>query len=285
MTSHALYLDDSGTKDYSPTDTYLKGEGHTRYFVFAGILATQDAASQLAQALKITKRRASGGVDFELKSNWLRMPHERKRRYLVPHKLTDAELTQLVDDVYDEVLKAEVELLACVVDKVHMREDYGEKAYYPPALAYEALAQRVQNSLGGKGTCQVFMDDMTGKNPKGNAHKKNLIQHHARLRIHGSTLRRAHMTLDSLGDLRFLSSAISELIQVADLVAYNVYRQFVEHGEEWERIAPTLPAYNYFDRLAPMFRRGPNNRVQGYGIVKMPLRRRIPWAADVAPKS
>lgn len=277
MVPYAFYVDDSGTKDYSATG--YGDSGPTRYFVFAGVLATQDAASQLAQRLSEHKKRATGGRGLELKSNWLRMPQERQRRYLKPLGLSETQLTELVDEVYRLVLEAELELLACVVDKQHMEETYGDRAYYPPAVAYEALVQRLQNGLGGKGTCQVFIDDMTGKNPKGNEHKANLVKHHARLRQHGSRLVRPTMKIDVLGDLKFQSSARSELIQVADLVAYNVYRQFVMHGEDWERVTDVLPAYSYFDRLGPKFRRGPNNRVQGYGIAKVPMRRRVPWVA------
>ncbi|MBW7929610.1 MAG: DUF3800 domain-containing protein, partial [Fimbriimonadaceae bacterium] len=274
---YAFYLDDSGTKDYSPSG--YPGSGPTRYFVFAGLLATQDASSQLSQRLRDLKRTISPRP-IEIKSNWLRMPNERTHRYLNPLGLTEAGLRQFVDNVYDLVLQAEIELLACVVDKQHMIERYGEgRAYYPPAVAYEALVQRVQNALVGKGRCQVFIDDMTGKNPKGNEHKANLIAHHTRLRKHGSRMGGRTITIDVLGDLRFQSSARSELIQVADLVAYNVYRQFIEHGEDWERVAPELPTYSYFERLAPKFRSGPGKRVQGYGIVKMPLRKRVPWAS------
>lgn len=273
--THVLYIDDSGTKDYSKTGY---ASGPTRYFVFAGVLATQDAASQLAQRLIDVKKRASGGVNFELKSNWLRMPHERKRRYLDYHAITEDELVGVVDSVYEAILQADVELLACVVDKQHMTENYGDKAYYPPAAAYEALIQRLQNSLKGVGTCQVFIDDMTGKNPKGNEHKANLIRHHASLRKHGSKMMRPPMSIDVLGDLKFQSSARSELIQVADLVAYNVFRQFVDHGEDWERVSQHLPAYEHFERLGSKFRRGPNNRVQGYGVVKIPMRKRVPWS-------
>lgn len=280
MATHAMYIDDSGTKDYSPTGTYLPDQGPTRYFVFAGVLATLDSASQLAQAVKSAKRSIVGEKEPELKSNWLRMPHERERRYLSAFGITDDELDKLVDAVYKQVLAADIELIACVVDKAHMVERYGDKAFYPPAAAYETLTQRLQNRLKGHGTCQVFVDDMTGKNPKGNEHKKLLTRHHERLRKYGSKMMGPTMRMDSLGDLRFQSSARSELIQVADLVAYNVYRQFVDYGEEWERNASQLPAYSYFNRLASKFRKGPNSRVQGYGIVKMPLFHRVKWAAS-----
>ena len=79
---------------------------------------------------------------------------------------------------------------------------------------------------------------------------------------------------------RFVDSAGSDMVQVADLAAYNVFRQFRDYGEQWETSGgpgTKLPMYGYFDRLTPKFRQGPDNRVQGFGIVKFPLRKRVLW--------
>jgi hypothetical protein len=68
------------------------------------------------------------------------------------------------------------------------------------------------------------------------------------------------------------------LLQVADVVAYNVYRQFREYGEEWEtRGLPVLPSYEWFSRLLEKFRKGPNGRIQGFGVAKIPLRTQVRW--------
>jgi len=79
------------------------------------------------------------------------------------------------------------------------------------------------------------------------------------------------------GDVRFEDSAHSELIQVADIVAYNVFRQFTDYGDEWEMHGlSALPTYEPFERLSTKFRKGAHGRIQGYGVVKVPLRNRIP---------
>lgn len=274
MPTHVIYIDDSGTKDYSDTGY---ATGPTRYFVFAGILTTLDVASQMAQRLKAGKMRLAGSPTIELKSNWLRMPHERARRYLTPFGMSDHDLDQLVDLAYDIILESDIKLIAAVVDKEHMQDSYGENAYYPPAVSYEGLAQRLQKELEGKGRCQVIIDDMTGKNPKGNEHKRNLQRHHATLRKNGSRLRGTTMSMDVLADLKFFSSANTELLQLADLVAYNVYRQFFDHGEDWESGSGTLPMYSQFNRIVGKFRSSESGRVQGYGIVKFPMLKRVLW--------
>src|SRR4030095_16884974 len=101
------------------------------------------------------------------------------------------------------------------------------------------------------------------------------------MRNRGSALIKGFTFTALRGDIRFVNSAQSELIQVADVAAYNVFRQFKDHGEAWEqRDLGTLPTYAYFARLLKKFRADRNGRIQGYGVVKMPRRGRVPWRRD-----
>lgn len=76
-----------------------------------------------------------------------------------------------------------------------------------------------------------------------------------------------------------MNSSHSDLVQVADLAAYNVHRQFRDFGEEWELGGDQqrLPTYPYFQRIIGKFRTGDGGRVQGYGIAKVPLINRVVW--------
>jgi hypothetical protein len=86
------------------------------------------------------------------------------------------------------------------------------------------------------------------------------------------------MKFDRIGTQRFVNSAISHLVQISDLAAYNVHRQFNQYGEDWERPgAGPLNMYPYFREISGKFRMDVNDRVQGYGIVKFPLRERVLW--------
>ena len=38
-----------------------------------------------------------------------------------------------------------------------------------------------------------------------------------------------------------------------------------------------LPLYEHFARIAGKFYRGSNGRIQGFGVVKFPLRNRVKW--------
>lgn len=279
--THVLYVDDSGTKEYSPDGVY--GSGNTRYFVFGGPLLRVEDAKRLTTDLRALKRRTFQTDTVEVKSNWLRMENERKSRYLQKFGLSETELTLFVNHYYQIIVESELTLIACVVDKVHMREDYGDRAWYPPAAAYEMLLQRAHSEVADcrpsdSGRCfSVVVDDMSGATPKGHQYRDNLRRHHGQLKKTGSTLWKG-FTFERLRDLRFVDSRLSELLQVADVIAYNVFRQFRQHGEQWEtRGLPVLPTYDWFLRIAQKFRKGPDGRIQGFGVGKIPIRTRVPW--------
>ena len=280
--SHRLFIDDSGTKEYSPTGIY--DTGNTRYFVLGGVLTSIETSREITRELQAIKRIHFGTEEVEIKSNWLRIPKERKKRYLVPYGVTESGVRQFVEDYYSKLSALDFVLIASVVDKKHMEEDY-TKPWYAPAVAYELMIQRAQREMEGKGFFSVEIDNMTGATPRHRQYSDNLRQQHARMRQHGSSLQRGMVFDRLLGNLRFVDSAHSELVQVADIAAYNVFRQFGEYGEEWERARSepqsstplTLPTYEYFRTLGTKFRASPTGRIQGYGVVKMPLRNRIQW--------
>lgn len=278
--THLLYVDDSGTKEYSPTRDYDTG-GNTRHFVFAGAFLTRNEARRITEQLRSLKRAVFKTENVEIKSNWLRLRLERQARFLRKFGLSEADLSSFVERYYGTILTSDLVLIGCVVDKVHMQEQYGDNAWYPAAAAYELLVQRAHQEIIGCGPGErcfsVIVDDMTGATPNGNQYRENLRRHHRQLKGSGSRLWPG-LTFEHLRDLRFVNSRNSEMVQLVDLVAYNVYRQFREYGEEWETAGlKTLPTYDWFRRIVPKFRTGPNGRIQGYGVGKIPLLKRVRW--------
>lgn len=151
--------------------------------------------------------------------------------------------------------------------------------YYPPATAYDAILCRVQKEVTQRDRIAVIIDDTTGATPKGNHYKDLLNKQHSSLKQSGSRLWKGFV-FPSIGSLRFVNSANSHLIQVADLCAYNVYRQFIEYGPDWEKPGPDgkLPMYEHFERIHRKFRCGPKGIVQGYGLVKIPETVKVGWS-------
>jgi len=278
---YLLFVDDSGNREYDRARNYTDS-GRTRHFVYGSILGEADALSRFATRLQELKVATFGTADVEVKSTWLRIPKEREARYLTRFGITDDALTLFTDGCYEVIRRAPIELLAVVIDKLHMQEEY-PAPYYPPTVAYEYLLQRAAQALPADATLAVTVDDISGKTPKHNEYKELLRRHHEQLRQRGSR----HQPRISFACLRtpvrFMLSQHSDLIQAADIVAYNVYRQFRDHGDDWEQQGPqgrTLPMYPYFSRISSKFRRHPSGRVQGFGIVKVPLRQRVHWAVS-----
>lgn len=275
--THTIYIDDSGTKEYAVSPDLYETTGKSRYFVFGGVLISNIEASKLAQKIKDEKLNCFGVSNVEIKSTWLRIPDQKERRYLNPYSITDEMLTEFVKKYYSIIANADLQLIAAVVDKVHTQEDYPEP-WYAPTIAYELLMQRVVQAFSVSNCVRVAIDDMTGKTPKRNDYKINLQRHHEKLRQHGSSLQKGINFGPLSPNIKFVNSANSHLIQVADVISYNVYRQFKEHGDAWETTGQRLlPSYEWFSRIGRKFRQGPNQRIQGYGIVKFPMRKRVAW--------
>lgn len=127
--THVLYVDDSGTKEYSPSGAY--GPGNTRYFVFGGLFLARGEARRLSTSIQAIKVETFGTENVEIKSNWLRLRDERERRYLRKFGLADLQLNHFVEKYYQALLDSESMLMACVVDKVHMREDLWRPGLVP----------------------------------------------------------------------------------------------------------------------------------------------------------
>jgi hypothetical protein len=278
MAQFQLFIDDSGTREYDPARNYTTS-GRSRYFVYGAILLEQRDGSLFVTRLRELKRVTFGTADVEIKSNWLRIGTERKNRYLEGYRVADSQLTQFTDDYYTLLVNAPLKLLGAVVDKLHMQERYGAKAWYAPTVAYEVLLQRAVQAVGLQDALSVTVDDIGGKTPKHHAYKDLLAEHHRSLVVRGSRLQKS-ISFSCLRDsVRFMNSEHSDLLQAADLVSYNVYRQFRDYGDEWERgdTPRTLPTYPYFNRIAGKFHTDANGRVQGFGIVKFPLINRVVW--------
>jgi hypothetical protein len=284
--SYQVYIDDSGTKEYADSPTaYSNRGGKSRYFVFGGVLVQTEKAKALSSRIIDLKRMFFGTERIEIKANWLNFPEKRRAKYLNPFAMDEEFLDEFVELFYDAITTSTLTLFASVIDKIHMQETY-KSLWYTPAAAYEILLQRIVQHITTPRSISVIIDDMNGATPKGNQYRKNLEAHHAKLLRFGSRLPPRIDFSPLRPNLRFFDSAYSQILQVSDTVAYNVYRQFVLHGEAWEEAKygedgkAFLPMYDQFERIAGKFYRAANGRLQGFGLVKLPMRKRITWGDD-----
>src|SRR5215210_5403316 len=104
MPTHVLYIDDSGTKEYADTpEEYASRRGKSRFFVFCGALLSTGDAGHLTNKIVELKLDIFGEETVEIKSNWIRIPHERKRHYLDPFGLNEAQLDDFINRYYEAV--------------------------------------------------------------------------------------------------------------------------------------------------------------------------------------
>ena len=275
---YRLYVDDSGNREYDKDLNYTTS-GRERHFVYGAILLTEANESRLIARFRDLKKATFGRPDIEIKSNWLRIPAERKKRYLDPFGLSDTQLSDFSNACYELIREHELELIAVAVDKLHMQETYAppRQPWQAPTAAYEFLMQRVVQAVPKDSTVEVVVDDIGGKNDKDKEYRDMLADHHEKLRKSGSSLQSKLSFACLSGPVRFRASEHTDLIQLADLVAYCIFRQFREYPDAWEADTPKLTTYPYLGRIFRKFRCGPGNRVQGFGIVKVPMLRRIHW--------
>jgi len=269
------YIDDSGEKEYGPATG--------RYFTYAA--AVVDSAKEEAVNAEIIdlKRFYFGTSNVEIKSNWLRLPKERQRRYISKFPISDTKLTDFTESLYSWISEAPITLLASVVDKSQMQERYGTKAWHPSATAYQFLLQRYELHLSmtcapsrfhDRRNCSikgyVTIDNMDGASPAANQWRDLLRTQHRTLKKRGCQL--TQLKFDHLAeDVRFGDSARFHLLQVADLAAYNIMRQFRNYGESWDNPSTKqLPLYPYLEKILNKFMHNGSGRYAGWGIVKWP---------------
>lgn len=267
--THQLYIDDSGQRDYAkPGKAYdLR---LTRYFVFGGVLLRVSEAARLAGEIRSLKMDAFSSDDVEVKSSWLRRGDLRMKKYLIPYGISDERLTRFTFDFYDAAGSADLKLIASVVDKELMTERYGRgKEWHTSAAAYEPLVQRVQMEVADGDRVSVFIDRLSGKTKAGNEYEVNLRNHHKRLSAEGSRV--VQMPVKCLHSLpKFIDSRESHLVQVSDIVAYNVLRQVRDHGNTWEQTVKDSEMYPWLRRIIGKFRCSSWGKIQGYGVVPFP---------------
>jgi hypothetical protein len=263
------FLDESGQREY--------GRETDRYYVVAGVIAVRFLADRYDAELSGIKRLFFGDPSVELKSNWLRQPHERKKRYIDPYGITKARVKEFTDAFYEWLLKTKLRVIAGVVDKHQMQKVYPHP-HYPSAVGYNIFLQRYQQFLRKrKAKGLVTWDQMTGKSPAGNEWKRLLSQQHRKLLRYGCPYTQSRFTCieERLG---FVDSSVSGLIQIADLAAYNVFRQFKDNGSTWDNPrARKLPLYSFFGRMLPRFDYDASHVLAGYGVAKMPCKFRHQW--------
>lgn len=292
MSCH-IFIDDSGSKGYATpyskdfVDTpppYKGNEAFWRenYFVLCGVRVGDEDIPVLNEKINSLKLKYFGTNSVEIKSTWLRIPDKRKKHYLEPFQITPEKLndfgeayTKLIADNRDKIT-----LFAVVFDK----RWYGPKRATPEGIPLlktaQILFERVHSYCGKD--CYIVFDQMEASLSvdKGMHNKLRGVY------VKNDGLDNIYVPeYTNIKDVTFKRSSSENFLQVADVCAYSIARQFIVFGRDWlgntknESGAIVLPTYPYFDMVRCNFFAGGilQTKVRGYGLVCVPDVAKINW--------
>ncbi len=257
---YLFYVDESGEREYTSPG---------RYFVLTALGVQARDWKPLNSDILTLKRTYFGAIRVEIKSNWLRIPDERRRRYLDPFGITEDDLREFTDKVYDALLAYEIVLIAAVIDKNAMKRRYSAPQS-PSSLAYRLLFERIEMFLANDTADDygiVIFDKITELEVRKRGYEDLLARQHLRYLEKGTEFLSIN---DIVEGLLFIPSFENNLLQLADLCGYNVYRQFVDYGDEWESSKKFSHKYPYFELIEPKLYGSAAGSYAGWGIKKFP---------------
>jgi hypothetical protein len=285
MAKHFFFVDDSGSKNWEipwAQDFVDTAPSHTEqnltfwrgnYFVLAGIHISSDTVAQINSKIDELKKNVFGTKYVEIKSEWFRNPEKRRKKYTDAFGVSEAQLLDFTEQWYRFFIenRETVQLQAFVLDKRFFKNKRDEAT--PLQRLTQVLFDRVE--LHPSEAIEIVFDQFED-------------QIFSEKRAHGDVLKISDKELD-LGSFhpkysharpRFEKSINSNFLQLADTVAYNVFRQFVDHGDGWEdEGAQKLPMYPFFERILPNFYHK-DGRIGGVGIVKVPDPHKRGWRQE-----
>lgn len=284
---HYLFIDDSGSKNWDTPFTQdfvdnppaRTGQNldfwRKNYFVLGGFHIDTTSIADLDARINAEKERIFGTKFVEIHSTALRSPKNRKKEYLDKFGVTEETLREFVENFWYPLFnEGKMQLIAIIVDKRYYKKFRPIRG--PLEIAVEAMLDR--NELHPHKDCTIIFDQMEDEI---RSHKRDQgkVFQIADTKINlgdGKFANKYHHT-----SLSFEKSEKSNFLQLADMVAYNVWRQFVDFGDEWDKHHFDQPdkhrklaTYPYFEKIVNQFLHAEENkRLNGYGIVKLP----DPW--------
>jgi len=265
--TYLFYIDESGQREYGPNTS--------RYFVLCGVGIPIESWQLLNNNLHTLKQSYFGTPSVEIKSVWLRQPRARQKRYLGPYGLSEPQLQECVTRLYGILDHPPVVLFGSVVDKVQMQGTYAQPQS-PSSLAYRHIFERFQHFLKSRHEPTygvVVFDKIHDAVFRSKGYENLLTRQHLRYLQQGTDF----VQIDNIVEgLLFIPSSENNFVQLADLCAYNLFRQFREHGKQWDSpIADRWPLYGYFGRIVHHFYTGSDDTLSGFGIKKFPDHRKL----------
>lgn len=264
--TYLFYIDESGQREYGRT---------SRYFALCGLGIPVESWQLLNNNIHTLKLSYFGTPSVEIKSVWLRRPQAREKHYLDPYGVTEAQLQECVTRLYEVLDHPSLVLFGSIVDKVQMTQIYSTPQN-PSSLAYRHIFERFQHFLEFQDDAtygMVIFDKIDDAAFRTKGYENLLTRQHLRYLQRGTDF----VQIDNIVEgLLFIPSSANNFVQLADLCAYNLFRQFRDHGRQWDTpVTDRWPLYGYFGRTVHQFYTGPGNVLSGFGIKKYPDHKKL----------
>lgn len=252
-----FYFDESGSRDPS-CGTLEKPRDHLYVLLAVGMYERQwrpfereitNVKLELAHYLGRDGLGPLNLAECEVKSNWIRNAKERAQKSPFLTALTDNDRERLVAAYFNQVQARKAVIIAAVIDKRHLHDHVTHEILHKKA--YEFILERIQHFMREyhtKHQALIVMDDTSKQLNQAVALKHAYFQ-----RSGNQNLRFDHIVEYPF----FTRSELSNGVQLADLLAYNVYRAFKEENLD----------YPYFNMLLPsVYRRKGGDVLDGLKV-------------------
>jgi hypothetical protein len=290
---YKTFIDESGNKDYlnpyskefidkAPLFFEYPKFWQDNYFVLCGVRIKQDDLGMINLSINKLKKQCFGTHHVEVKSDWLRNPYKRKKHYLDAFQITPEQLNIFGDNFIEMIAgyKREIKLFAVVFDKRFYGNSKRKTADGRPLLKTTQILMERIHYAGGSNT--LIFDQMES------SLKWTHGSHDKILNVYRRNEGMDRIFVDSYSNIKniiFMKSSMENFLQVADICAYNVYRQFLEYGREWSGVRrdvdgkTKMGVYKYFDKIRCNFAYYPNisRRVRGVGLTCLPDSEKLNW--------
>lgn len=289
---YKVFVDDSGKKEYltpyskdfidnPPKFDKYENFWWDNYFVLAGVRIKQENIGEIDRKINILKEKYFHTHKVEVKSDWLRNPNQRKKHYLDQYKISSEKLNDFGEKFINIIAnyKKELKIIASVFDKRYYGNQKRQTAEGKPLLkSTQVFFERIQ--FAGNYNIVIFDQMESSLQVKSGQHGKIL-----KVFQENEGLEKIYVEkYGAISDIKFAESKKENFLQIADICAYNIFRQFAQYGREWsgskkDKVGKSrMTPYSYFDRIRCNFFYNPfNMQVRGYGLVCIPDVKKINW--------
>lgn len=248
-----IYVDESGTKDPEIQGERADGTTFNKdwLYVLVGISLFEMKWFKFEYAINYAKLNLIQDIydrhhirlelaDTEIKSRWARRPKEKQRHKFLS-RLTQEQITDLVDLYYKQLPYHSMRIFSVVIDKRHLRSFMTEEMLH--RKAYELLIERVEWFIKKEHPRHrsLMVVDNTSRQMN-----RSLAMKHSYFQREGTS---SGSRIGHIVELpMFVESNLANGVQLADLCAYNVYRAC--RNEDID--------YSYFARIEPQLYKAPD---------------------------